>query len=230
MRERFLVEQCPCVIILTAKEREISRLDYLEENASQFADELLGIVAMEEKLSSGLAQLYTLSPDQLVESYKMAQELANSPASKVLIGAGLSTAHKGFFLLEKYRLLVEEGKIASEEAIALKKELIALDPCNEKKLHYSIALIDFQALAKSSLTDPRELTKPLSAYLARFGNQSQESWQLEMMIAQVYLNYDYPLEALTHAERALTQAPQDKKGEITHSLDYIKSRATIASR
>lgn len=228
LKEKYHITEYPFIVLLDAHEREVLRLGYvqegLEEGALKFATELLHIIATDNKLSSGLAHLDTLSSDALVDCYSMAQELADQGASDAVLAAGLRKDPQAFFRLEKYRHLVDEGKMVNDEAKKLRDELLALDPCNEKGVQYSLALIDFQGLSKTT-TDPKVLAQPLEAFLSCFGHQKNvEVWRLEMLIAQVYLNYDRWESAFEHAQKAYLGAPSDVKSEISRSVDYIKSR------
>ena len=46
-----------------------------------------------------------------------------------------------------------------------------------------------------------------------------------MMIAQLYMDADNKEQALIHAEKAFNASPESMRGNIAHSLEYIRSRS-----
>lgn len=228
LKEKMEVSEYPRLVILNSDEREIVRLGYSPENGDRFADDLLLFVVKDDKLTKVLKQIDIASflPSDLQSYYLLAQELKREKDAWKILEKGLECQDPLFFLLEKYRLLVEEGKFGSE-VNSLRNQLIQLDPENQKGTRFSLALIDFQHLAgqKPLLNDPKVVVRPLEEYLSLFGEQDQDNvWQVEMMLAQFYLDYDESKVALQHAEAAYQVAPKEHKKEIQRSLDYIREQ------
>lgn len=214
LKERFNIHQTPMLLVLDGKERTITKIGYLPENGALLADDLLRVVSQDAQLCEGLKQLDS-PPIPLRKLYQLAQELRQRAAIEQILEAGLRTDDP-FFFLEKYRLLVEKGEMKSEEAHQLRQKLLSLDPYNEHHVHYTLALIEFQELSD---------VRPLQDYLEQFGNTDQENvWQIEMMIAQFYLDMDQWEEALKHGQQAYNSAPDVMHEEIAHSLKYIREQ------
>lgn len=227
LKEKNHITDYPRLVLLDPEEREIARLGYSSEGGGQLAETLLQTAQADKRLTKILETfeqtVYTFS--ELEDLYRQAQELKRIPDAQLILERGLKSESPLFFLLEKYRLLVEEGKRQSEECLSLRKQLLEIDPQNNKKVHFSLALIDFQALVDENKKDLRAI-KPLEEYVARFGDNDEENiWSIEMMIAQFYLQFDECQKALKHAETAYERAPQEMKEEIGHSLEYIRKEA-----
>ncbi len=228
LKEKIHVTDYPRLILLDAQEREIARLGYSSEGGEWLADTLLQTVCTDKRLTTILEtwDQIAYSSAELESFYKQAQELKRSPDAQLILEKGLKSSNPLFFLLEKYRLLVEEGKRESGQSLTLRKQLIEADPQNLQKVHFSLALIDFQALVDQDRTDPAAI-KPLEEYLACFGEKDTENvWRIEMMIAQFYLEFDNCQTALQHAETAFEKAPEEMKEEIEHSVKYIRDQVS----
>lgn len=215
LKERFKIEEYPLLLLLDSKEREIFRVGYLPENGEHLADELLQIVAQDTELCKGLKEL-PQEEKELIHLYQIAQTLTRHEAQETILAAGVEK-ELPYFLLEKYRHLIEERK----EAAALREKLLKSE---DYRIHFTMAMIDFQERALE-FSDPQEVIKPLEAYLSRFGNADPDNvWRIEMMIAQFYLNADQWKPALEHAETAYEKAPQERRHEIENSLLYIRDQ------
>ena len=225
LKNRFLVQQTPTLVLLDTQERVIAHICYVPEDGGQFANDLLRLLEQDAHLVKGLASLdQYLNPSaaELISIYKTAQELGREAAQEQLLEAGLKSKDPYFFL-EKYRLLVEKGEKEEAPARALREKLAFLDPKNIRGTHFTLALIDFQDLSQKKQS-PESAVAPLVAYIERFGSKdSQNLWRIEMMIAQHYMEADLKDKALQHAEKALQAAPDRMHDEIVHSLDYIRS-------
>jgi protein disulfide-isomerase len=224
LKSRFHIQEIPTLLLLDAQERIIAQIAYLPEGGSQFANDLLKILEQDALLVQGLKTLHG-DPIQLKNLYQIAQELGQEIAQEQVLAAGLQTEDPYFFL-EKYRLLVEKGEKDRETTQTLRSKLATLDPENAHGVHFTLALVDYQELSQKEQS-PDKAVAPLVAYLERFGQKDRPNlWRIEMMIAQHYMEADVPQKALQHAEKALQAAPDQMRGEIAHSLDYI--RATSA--
>ena len=215
LKKRFGVEELPLLLLLDSTEREIVRVGYLPESGAQLAEELTQIVSQDRELCTGLKNL-PQNEGKLRQLFALAEVLTRGEAQETILDAGVAIASP-FFQLEKYRRLVEEGKAVG----SLRQELLKSD---DYQIHFSVAMIDFQERA-STLSDPREVIKPLEAYLTQFSDRDEQNvWRIEMMIAQFYLDADEWKTALKHAETAYEAAPKAMRGEIEHSLLYIRDQ------
>lgn len=215
LKERFGVEEYPLLLLLDPREREIVRMGYLPENGEQLAAELLHVVTQDAELRRELKKL-PKEEEALCRLYQIAQVLTRLEAQEVILAAGVEI-EAPFFLLERYRLLVEEGK----DAQALREKLLERE---DYQVHFTVAMIDFQQRA-STMEDPREVIKPLESYLERFADKdAQNVWRIEMMIAQFYLDDDEWGVALKHAETAYEAAPKTMRSDIENSLIYIRDQ------
>ncbi len=230
LKERLDVTEYPRLIIMDPSEREIARLGYCAESGEKFGEDLVQIIARDHHLTQVMSRLATATykGSELQTFYEEAQSLQRTKDADTLLEIGLKCDDPLFFLLEKYRLLVEEGKSQDEEALSLHQRLMKSDPDNRRGIQFSLALIHFQELASQDfgVANPKEVIKPLEEYLDRYGHSDQENvWRVEMMIAQFYLDVDECKTALQHAETAYQAAPLDRKGEVKKSLDYIRKQA-----
>ena len=230
LKQRFLVQQTPTLLLLDHQERVIAHICYVPENGNQFANDLLRLLQQDVTLVKGLASLDHQNAGELITLYQIAQELGREPAQEQILEAGLKNPElknqDPYFFLEKYRLLVERGEKEPGKKRALREKLASLDPENTQGVHFTLALIDFQDLSQKK-QNPESAVAPLVAYIGRFGSKDpQNLWRIEMMIAQHYMEADLQDKALQHAEKALQAAPDRMHEEIAHSLDYIRSTSS----
>ncbi|WP_213357454.1 thioredoxin family protein [Chlamydiifrater phoenicopteri] len=229
LKERFHVDEFPCLVLLTKEEREVFRvISFGNESGEGLAGHLQHIMKSDELLQKALPVLHKLSLEELRECYDLAQELGRRDIIKNILSLGVKEDDY-FFLSEQFRLLVEGGKMDTEECVKLKKRLLSKDPKNERQTHFTVALIEFQELAKRSKEgvrqDSSQVIAPLESYLAQFGRQDKENvWRIEMMIAQFYSESDQWDFARKHAEVAYEFAPNNVRSHISQSLDYIKDQ------
>ncbi|MCC5831917.1 MAG: thioredoxin family protein [Chlamydiales bacterium] len=215
LKKRFGIDEYPTLLILDFDERLIARMGFFPESGEQLAGELLLTLAQDGELCRGLRSL-PRDEASLRRLYQLAQILMRDEACDSVLSAGIDLEIP-FFLLERYRVFVGEGKNAAE----LREKLLKSE---DYQVHFTLAMIDFQQLA-SSTHDAREVIKPLEAYLERFGDKDEQNvWRIEMMIAQFYLDTDEWGSALKHAETAYNNAPIGFRSEIENSMQYIKSQ------
>lgn len=226
LKTKWNIHDYPRLIVLDENSKEISRFVYCEKSPEAFANDLCTLVQKERLFTQSMNQIETIK--DLSDLYKRAQELKREKDAKLIIDEGVKREEL-VFLLEKYRNMVEEGQGSNPIALDLRQKIVTLDPQNEKGMQFSLALIDFQGLANQTTRIPTDVTKPLEEYLAKFGEKDVvNKWRLEMVLAQVYLNFDEWKTALKHAEVAYANAPDNMKEEVGHSLNYIRQEAQIA--
>ena len=228
LKEKWRVTEIPRLILVDAEGIEIARFGSTCSGGKEFGEDLLTVLEKDQNLKTSLKQLSSCSPERLEELYKLARELERETEVALILNAGVSK-EVSFFLLEKYRLLAESGKSQENESLNLREKLLKSDPANQKKIPFSIALIDFQRLSNEKLLNPFIAIRPLEEYLQHFGRCDLENkWRLEMMIAQFYVDCDEWKTALIHAQAAFESAPETRKEEIARSLEYIRGETAIA--
>jgi protein disulfide-isomerase len=220
LKARFNIVEIPTLLLIDEGERIIAQIGYLPESGEQLAEDLLKIREQDQQLMSGLLRL-DQHGENLQKLYQLAQELGQQSAIEQIVEKGLQTEDP-YFLLEKYRLLVEGGKMGEKAAMQLRKKIVSIEGTGSRDIHFTLALIDFQQLSQSN-TSADCAVRPLLEYLDRYSRQDQSNiWRIEMMIAQLYMEGDEREKALLHAEKALQYAPTTMHDEIAHSLDYIR--------
>lgn len=225
LKSRFKIQEFPTLLLLDKDEREITRLGYLSEEGGQLAEELIQIVKEDAELTASLKNLVP-DPANLRKLYELAQELQRADAIEKVLEAGIKT-EDAYFSLEKYRLLVEEGGIDSNQARALRAKLLMK---SDHRIHFTIALIEFQELS-SQKRDLKAAIQPLEEYIEKYGTIDRENrWRIEMMIAQFYIEADEWRYALQHAEMAYKSAPEHVLNEIEHSLNYIRTQTSLTAQ
>ncbi len=225
--EEYGISQFPTLVLIDPTKREIARMGYMPEGAKQLANDFLNLLSLDRDLHVLADKIETLTSEELIRGYKTAVELQQNKEIANFLEVGARSIEPAFFLVEQYRMLIEGDKANTAEAEAIRDRLFKADPNNELGHLFTIALLDFQA--RSSLEKrllPEEVIKPLEEYLASFGDQDKENiWQIEMMIAQVFLEQDEWRLALEHAQTAYNSAPIERQSEMEHSLRYIKDQA-----
>lgn len=228
VRERYHVEEFPCVLLVTSEEQEIYRIYGFDlESVSKLKFILSYVIDSNKRLLEMVPMIEELSMIDLEQLYELAKDVSNTQFMDLALKRGVAQDHY-FFLKEKCRELVESGHMQSEEYRNIKAKLLEKDPNNAQMTHFTLALLEFQELAKLSkdgmLQEPHKVIAPLENYLSSpLGKEDKENqWRIEMIIAQFYLDFDQWTQALEHAEVALENAPNEIYPDISHSLDYIR--------
>ncbi|MCB1181362.1 MAG: thioredoxin family protein [Chlamydiia bacterium] len=229
LKEQMEITEYPRLVIVTPDERILTKVGYLPGGGSQMVSHLLNVVATDNKLSEIVKHLDQEEEKELEKYYKRARELGREEDAKKILVHGLTRGEPLFFLFEQYRLLIEEKGVECAQLADLRQKIEQMDPKNERGIQFSLALIDFQELS-NQLTiqdNPRSVIKPLEDYIAKYGeNDTENRWQVEMMIAQFYLDYEDRSKALLHANMAYRDAPDRMKCEIERSLNYMNKEAS----
>jgi protein disulfide-isomerase len=232
LKNRFKIEEFPSLLLLDVHERVITKISYIPENVEQLANDLLKIMEQDAELNTSLKQIQVVSCAQLQQLYQTAQDLGNIQAIEKILETGLKKEDP-FFYLEKYRLLVENGEMKSEQAVVLRQKLLSFCPAgvhvNGQSIPFTVALIDFQEISQKN-PESDLAAEPLIDYLTHFGvKEPQNVWQIEMMLSKIYLDCGKWNEALRHAEKAYSSAPESMHTELAHTLDYIRAaqKATV---
>lgn len=221
LQEIFSIHQVPCLLMIDFKERELLRLS--SENiilVKELTRDLLKVKQQILDLNLALKNLDILSIEQLQELYLLAEKLNQKDIKSKILNRGLAE-NSSFFLLEKFKSFVSSNDLQNQECLFIKKSLE-----NDLEASFTAALIEFQELSKQSKESHLDLSivvAPLKNYLDKFRNADLEkTWRVEMILAQLYVEFDLWGSALEHAEIAFNTAPQNVKDEISHSLEYIR--------
>jgi protein disulfide-isomerase len=224
-QQRYSVEDFPALLIANTNQEEITRVGYMPISAGEFSEYLNEIVLTYRKIKE--ADLTTLKIEELQEFYFQSLKYGLNHFRHEIMTVGLKKDRSPFFLLEKYKLLVEAGKFKDKETLAVRKELIRRDPKNAFGVHRTFAIVDFHQLSNRYRLrkKPDAVAEPLLEYVKKYGEKDEEHlWKLEMMLAQFYFGRDKVAKSLKHAEEALKAAPEEAKAEIRQSIQYIRSK------
>lgn len=229
LMKRFDIRSFPSVVLLeSSHQQQIGITGYRPGGPRQYAAHLNKIVAdygmYNQKMQNVGSQ--QLSGAELKQLYEKAKELNLDNDAQQIILTGINSDQKEYFLLERYRTMADEGMIHSEEAAALRQQLLASDPNNEHKFHFEIAIIDFEAYSeeKENYT-PEHAVAPLVDYVEKFGKQDKENlWRLDMIISQVYLDKNKLAQALNFAQSSYESAPASVRPEIAMAIKHIQAQ------
>lgn len=234
LQKKYDVRGFPSIVILDSQERQIGATGYRPGGGKQYAQHLFKIVSdytgYQQKMQT-VDSKQQLSGLELKQLYEKAREFDLENDAIKIIRLGINSDQKGFFLLEHYRFLIDEGKSQSPEAVTLREQLLQSDPQNTNLTHYHVAVIDFEA-ENSHIEDHSADTvvAPLVNYIHQFGNTDKANlWRLHMIISQVYFDKNNTLKALEHAKAAHDEAPATVQPEIATVIKSIKQEGHIAA-
>ncbi len=231
LKSKFDVRSFPTIILLDNSQQQIGLTGYRPGSARSYASHLLKMVtdyqAYRQKMQQ-MGQQQHLTGADLKQVYDKALELHFDDDVNAIVAAGLNSDMKLFFQMERYRMLAEEGCIHDHEARDLRQQLVDSDPNNERKTHYQLAVIDFEAYSEEMDKEnysPDLACEPLTAYIEKFGKQDKENlWRLEMIISQVYLDRDKISQALKYAQSSYDVAPATVQPEIAMAIKNIQAQ------
>lgn len=227
--KKFDVRSFPTVLLLEPKNQtEIGITGYRPGGARQYASHLSRMVTDFSTYNQKIQKVegQHLSGSELKALYEKAKELDLVNDMQALLKQGVNSDKKEYFLLEHYRWLAEEGMINDKEAVAIRQQLLALDPDNTLKIQYDLAVIDFEARAtEKDQWPPEKIAAPLTAYVEKFGQKDQENlWRLNMIISQVFLNKQRYPEAIKFAQSSYQNAPDSMKPDIKLAIASMEEK------
>lgn len=227
LQQKYDVRAFPTVIIIDSQQQQIGKTGYRAGGPKPYAQHLLQMLNDYSSYRGKLSTLDKLSGDDLKELFDQANTLGLYSDVESITKAGLKSDEEQFFLTERYRALVIDGKINTPEAAALREKLLKSDPENENGIHYQVAIIDFESTCEDAGKDnfsPEKAVAPLISYINQFPSDKTNLWRLQMIIAQVYFDKNKLTEALKHAELAYDAAPSNAQAEIAAVIKTIKSQ------
>lgn len=232
LQKKYDVRSFPTVILLDSKQQKIGVTGYRAGGARQYASYLLRMLNDYHAYSSKLQKLdqQNLSGTELRQLLEKARELGAEEEALRIVKQGLVSDLKPYFQMERYRYLAEEGLIHEEEAAALKQQLLSADSRNERKIHFQIAVIEFEAYSEEMEREnyaPEIAVAPLLNYIEKFGSQDKENaWRLQMIISQVYLDKNKIPNALKFAQSSYDSAPVNAQPQIATAIRNIRLQSS----
>jgi len=232
LQQRFDVRSYPTIIIVDPQQnQQIGSTGYRPGGGQLFADHLLQLIDGYSSYKQKMSALDSgkLTGHEFKQLYEKAKKLDLQNDANRIVKRGIHSDESLFFLTERYRFLSYDGQIHSKEAMALRQQLLAADPSNQKFIPYQIAIIEYETYAAEMEKEhysPEIAIAPLNAYIEKYGHQDKEHlWRLQMMIAQVYLDKDQMLPALKYAQDCYESAPYAAQSEIARAVQNIRSQA-----
>ncbi len=233
LKARFYIRSFPTVIILSPDEKTIGITGYRAGGGKQYAEHIMKMVNEYSVYKKQMSFLDTgkLSGKELKRLYQKSNELDLNDDATAIIKEGINSDQKQFFLTEKYRQLVCDGKIYESDSSALKRYILDNDADNKHLTHYQVAVIDFEAysedLEKGKCTADFAVS-PLAEYVCKFSETDKENmWRLNMVISQVYLDKNMLNKALEFAKNSYTEAPSTIKTDIAMAIENIEKQISI---
>lgn len=230
LQQKFDVRSFPTVILFDAQQnQQIGVTGYRAGGGKQYASHLSKMLSdySSYKQKMGALDKTKVSGSDLKQLHEKAKELClNNDVSKI-VKLGMDSEQSVYFLTERYRFLANEGQIHGQEAAALRQQLLAADPSNDKLVHYHVAVIEFESACEGMEKDsfsPEIAVAPLTSYIEKFGSRDKDNlWRLQMIISQVYLDKSQMSDALKHAQQSYDAAPASVQPEIAVAIQNIKS-------
>ncbi len=229
LKSQFNIRSFPTVVLFdSSQQRQIGTTGYRAGGPKSYAQHLIKLLNEYHGYNQSLQTMETttLSGNDLKQLYDKSYAFSFTNDMIRIIKKGLQSDEQNFFRLAQYHLLADEGMLNTSEAFSLKEQLLASDPQNKAKIPYQLAIIDFEAISEDS--DMENLTAeqviaPLTAYIEKYGQEDREnSWRLQMIISQVYLDKDKIGQALKHAQCCYEGAPPAAQSEIGFAIKNIR--------
>ncbi|MEI8365303.1 MAG: thioredoxin family protein [Parachlamydiaceae bacterium] len=231
LQDKFSIRSFPTILILDPQQnQQIGTTGYRPGGGKAFADYLIKMVndysGYKQKMS--MIDQTKLSGTELKKLYAKSVGLQLKNDTGTIMEKGVSSNESVFFLTEQYRLLANSGKIHDKKAVALREQLLSVDPNNEKLTQYQLALIDFQAYSSEMVNDQCNsecAIAPLISYINKYGEKDRENpWRLKFIISQVYLDKNEMPSALKYAQESYDSAPASVRPEIGLAIHNIRSQ------
>lgn len=225
LQKKYDVKGFPTVVLLDENGKLIGDTGYRPGGGKSYAEYLKKMV---EDFKSYKQKVSKINPakieaKELEALYTKAIELCRKEDAERIVRLGLQNKDNQFFLTERYRLLANEGLVNSSEAVGIKSLLLADNSPNLQKLHYELAVIEFEALSKDDQCTADNAVAPLIAFIDRYGADAPDNyWQLYMIISQVYLDKNQMKDALKYAQVSHASAPESVQPDIQKFIVNIQ--------
>lgn len=227
LKDKFDVKGFPTLIMLDASLQQIDTMGYRPGGGEVFGKLLLKALDKHRQFQQSMRQFEKgeLSSEDLSKLYDKTRQMGMHSEMNAVMAKGLKLADNLFFMKERYRQLVEEGKIDDPKTRLARQELLAKDPENLKGTHRDVAVIDFEGYAEDlpRMDSPNECLAPLLKYLKDFGAKDSEMrWRIEMTVAQVFMSKKRFEAALDYAGKAYESAPSTTKPDIAKAMEKMR--------
>ncbi len=223
MRHKYQVYHCPQVIAYAEDGEEIGRIEYTPVSAVEYAHNLLHLITQFHAVRALIDHPQNdRDIEQLVKLYESAKYFSAPFYKEKLLEIGLANDPGSFFILEKYATLLHKYKLKNPLVQQMRKKVMERDPKNQRGVHLDLAVLEFQKLATAlkSKESPDKAVAPLVQYLKTFGKKDRENtWKVELMIAQYYYSKNKTEDALKHARASFDLAPEVSKHEIADLIE-----------
>lgn len=229
LRKKFDVRSFPTIIIVDETGRQIGSTGYRPGGGKEYAGHLIRMVSDYKGYQNRVADLGSskLTDQDLQKMYEKARQLQRESEANAIIKIGLKESKSSFFLKERYRNLAEEGSLSNNEAQVIKNELLK-DKSNRRQVEYDLAMIEFEAHCaemEKDHYDPEKAVAPLLSYIEKYKQQDIENtWRLQMIISQVFLDNNKLNKALIYAQQSYQSAPASVKPEIALAIENIQEQ------
>lgn len=231
LKEQFQVSELPTLVLVDSSGSCIAKFSYLpltpKEMAGQLKTALNDFAELEKVIHSSV--LGELDGEKVKTLYKKAVQLGREEEKKALLEKGLKTNERPFFLMRQYEGLIEHAKLKDPEVQKLRREIMQKDPGNHKGIHLELAITEFQTLSKKlkRKENPEKAVMPLIEYVRNYGSKDLEnSWRVEMMIAQFLYSKNRLQEAVTHAKMSYEYAPHEYQEEVAKTLEFLAAKTS----
>lgn len=228
LQKKYDVKGFPTVVLVDENGRLIGDTGYRAGGGKSYAEYLKKLT---EDFKSYKQKVSKINPTKieardLEALYAKAIELKRKEDAERIVKLGLQNKDNHFFLLERYRILANEGNTQDSEATSIKSLLLAGNSPNMQKLHYELAVIEFEALSKDMENEnytADTTVAPLIAFIDRYGSDNPDNfWQLYMVISQVYLDKKQIKDALKYAQVSHISAPESAQPDIQKFIVNIQ--------
>jgi protein disulfide-isomerase len=229
LKKKYNISGFPSIVVVDPKGNRIGSSGYRQGGATGYATHLLGMVGSYTKHQSTLKGLGSsqLPHEELKELYVKARELGQNQEATAILENGLKFDKDNFFLLEKYRSVIEQEDMNDKEAIRLRDRLLNVAEDKLMRASHDIAVVEFQVLQSKMKRDklsPAAVATPLVLYIEKHGYHDPDVWKVNMAISQLYLEAGQRENALNYAQQALGSAPTKVRPDIDNAVHYINSQ------
>lgn len=229
LADRFYVRGYPTIVVLDPEQKQIGSTGYRPGGPTPYITHLLKMVKEYTSYKQQMQNVGTqkFSGGQLKHLLDKARSLEFYGDINEIIRIGMESDQKAYFQIERYRLMAKEKALQEPEAIALKQELLQSDSPQLQQNAYQIALIDFEVLSNEAELEeisPEFAVAPLVSYLDKFAGQDKENtWRLQMLISQVFLDNNKLAQALRYAQSSYEAAPAKVQPEIATAIRNLSA-------
>lgn len=232
LRQDFNVEGYPTVLCLDPDLNQIAVLGYRRGGAKRYGNYVLSLLAEYDELAWQMKSLNegVFNAEQLKDMYQQARASQHDDYIAAILGAGLKLENNSFFLIEKYRELMESEQGTLTEAQELRKTLLEPSRGDHQESSYRVAVIDFQALSEKYRQDedPSRVLAPLLGFIEEFSDTEDSNiWKVHMMVSQVFSSKEQWQAALHHAQESQKLAPEPLQGDVQEAIRAIQKHIKV---